>query len=96
MTEVEERSKSNTKRIDKLEATTEAIGRLATSMELMASEQKHQTEAMTGIKADVAKLDSKVETIEQKPAKRWDSVVEKSILVVITAVITYILSQNGL
>ena len=96
MTDVENRSRSNTHRIDKLEASTEAIGRLATSMEVMVAEQKHQTEAMSGIKADVAKLDSKVETIEQKPAKRWDNLVEKIILVIATAFVTYLLSQNGL
>ena len=96
LTEVEERSKSNTHRIDNLEKSTEAINRLATSMEVMASEQKHQTTAMAKIETDVAKLDSKVETIEQKPAKRWEAVVEKIILIVLTAVITWILSKIGL
>ena len=40
LTAVEERSKSNTKRIDKLEESTEAISRLATSMEVMANKQE--------------------------------------------------------
>lgn len=96
LTEVEDRSKSNTKRLDKLERETEAINRLATSMEVMVTEQKHQTSDMADIKKDVAKLDAKVESIEQKPAKRWDSVVEKTILIVLTAVITWLLSKIGL
>ena len=37
LTQVEQRSKSNTHRLEKLEASTEAISRLATSMEVMAS-----------------------------------------------------------
>ena len=96
LTEVEERSKSNTHRIDKLEKDTEAINRLATSMELMASEQKHQTEAMTEIKTDVARLDSKVETIEQKPAKRWDGLVDKILVAIATLIIGYIFGKIGI
>ena len=54
----------------------------------MATEQKHQTTAMAEIKADVAKLDAKVETIEQKPAKRWDGMVEKIIYGIVGALVT--------
>ena len=37
LTQVEQRSKSNTHRLEKLEASTEAINRLATSMEVMVN-----------------------------------------------------------
>ena len=40
LTAVEERSKSNSHRLDKVEASTAAINRLATSMEVMASRQE--------------------------------------------------------
>lgn len=96
LTEVEERAKSNTHRLDKLEASTEAINRLATSMEVMVTEQKHQTSDMAEIKKDVAKLDSKVETIEQKPGKRWDGLVDKIIWAIVGAFIAYALAQIGL
>ena len=43
LAETEARSKSNTHRLDHLEKSTEAINRLATSVEVMAKEQKHQT-----------------------------------------------------
>ena len=39
LTETEQRSKSNTKRIDKLEESTEAINSLAKSMERMSERQ---------------------------------------------------------
>lgn len=79
LAEVDSRSKSNTHRINELSTQIEAVNRLATAVEVMATEQRHQTTAMEEIKADVAKLDAKVETIEQKPAKRWDGMVEKII-----------------
>ena len=87
MAEVDARSKSNTHRIDALSEKIDAVNRLATAVEVMATEQKHQTTAMAEIKADVAKLDAKVETIEQKPAKRWDGMVEKIIYGVIGALV---------
>lgn len=96
LTEVEERSKSNTHRINKLEKDTEAINRLATSMEVMVTEQKHQTAAMTDIKTNVATLDAKVEAIEQKPVKRWEGVLEKIILTIVGIVIGAIFAKFGL
>ncbi|MBP3577715.1 MAG: hypothetical protein J6K15_06360 [Lachnospiraceae bacterium] len=94
--EVEHRSESNTRRIEKLELQTEALEKLATSVELLVAEQRHQTEAMLEIKSDVSKLDAKVETLESKPAKRWESVIEKIILALVGAVVGYFLVKLGL
>ena len=96
MAEVEHRAKSNTRRIEKLEVSTEALEKLATSVELLVAEQRHQTEAMLDIKSDVAKLDQKVETLEKKPAKRWEGIVEKIILTVVGAIIGYLMIRVGL
>ena len=89
LTAVEERSKSNTKRIDKLEESTEAINRLATSMEVMAERQEQVVDS-------VDKLDGKVTALEQKPAKRWDGIVDKLIWAVLGALVAFVLSQIGL
>lgn len=88
LAEVDQRSKSNTHRIDELSGQIDAVNRLATAVEVMATEQRHQTAAMTEIKADVAKLDSKVETIEQKPAKRWDGMMDKILYGLIGALVS--------
>ena len=96
MAETDHRARSNTRRIEKLETSTEALEKLATSVEILVNEQKHQTQAMMDIKSDVAKLDQKVETLEHKPGKRWESIVEKVILTVVGAVIGYILVKLGL
>jgi hypothetical protein len=89
LTEVEQRSKSNTKRLDKLEESTEAINRLATSMEVMVEKQGQVAET-------VEKLDGKVTALETKPVKRVDSLVDKIIWAVCAAVITFILARLGL
>lgn len=96
LAEVEHRAKSNTRRIDKLEQQTEAIQSLALSVEVMVKEQSHQTEAIKRIEQNVEKLDIKVDVLEQKPAKRWDGVVEKIIMLIVAAVIGFLLSKIGL
>ena len=77
LAEVDSRSKSNTHRINELSEQIDAVNRLATAVEVMATEQKHQTEAVASIKQSVSDLDAKVEAIERKPGKRWDGIVEK-------------------
>lgn len=79
LAEVDARSKSNTHRLDELGEKVDVLNRLTTAIEVMAAEQKHQGETMAEIKNDVTALDKKVEAIEQKPAKRWDGMVEKVI-----------------
>lgn len=96
ISDTEHRAKSNTRRIEKLELQTEALEKLATSVELLVAEQRHQTEAMMDIKSDVAKLDQAVETLKSKPAKRWESIVEKVILTFVGAVIGYVMVKIGL
>ena len=89
LTEVEQRSISNTHRLDRLEESTEAINRLATSMEVMANRQEQVVET-------VSKLDAKVTLLEEKPAKRWDSLVDKIVWAIAAAYIGFVLAQLGL
>lgn len=96
ITMLEERTKSHMRRIEKLELQTEAIQSIATSVEVMVQEQKHQTETMMELKTDVASLDKKVETLEQKPVAKWENAVRTILNLVIGAVVALILSQIGL
>ena len=89
LTAVEERAKSNSHRLDKVEASTEARTRLATSMEVMANKQEQVADT-------VDRLDGKVTALEGKPGKRWDNLVEKLIWAVVAAVAGFFLAQIGL
>lgn len=89
LTAVEDRAKSNQRRIEKLEASTQALNRMASSMEVMAEKQERVAEA-------VDKLDGKVTALESKPAKRWDDLTNKLFLVVATALVTWLLGRAGL
>lgn len=89
LTAVEDRSKSNTKRLDKLEESTEAINRMAISIEKMATKQDTMNTSIT-------KLTTDVETLKAEPGKRWKFVVEKAIYFVVAAVVGFILAKVGL
>lgn len=86
---VEDRARSNTKRLDALEKTTAAINDLAASMKVMVTKQ----DAMN---ASVAKLTTDVETLKAEPGKRWKFVVEKAIYFVVAAVVGFALAHVGL
>lgn len=89
LSETEARSKSNTKRIDELEQTTNTIQQLATSVAVMAEQMK----TMNG---SIAKLTGKVEAMEAEPGKKWRFVVEKTLYFVVAAVVGFALANIGL
>lgn len=89
LTEVEQRSRSNTKRLDEMKETVNAINRMAISVEKMAIKQ----DAMNG---SINKLTTDVETLKAEPGKRWKFVVEKAIYFLVGAVLTYIFAKVGL
>lgn len=94
--EIDQRSRSNTHRLDKMEATVDTLRRLTAAVEIMASEQKHQSETMTEIKTDMTALGQKVDTIEKKPGKRWEAVVGQVVSLVIAAVVGAVLARLGM
>ena len=89
LTEAEQRSKSNTHRIEKLEEVTAAINKMAISVEKMAFKQ----DAMN---VSINKLTTDVETIKAEPGKRWKFVVEKAIYFVVAAIMGFILAKFGM
>ena len=89
VTEVEERSKSNTKRIDKMEKRQDNLEKLVETVGEIKVEMKHNRSDLDEIKTDV-------KTLTGKGSKRWDSVTEKVIMLVIAAVVGYMLKHLGL
>lgn len=86
---IEQRCKSNTHRLDKVEERQDNLDSLVASVAVMAQEQEH-------IKDDVTEIKSDVKTLAEKPGKRWDSLVEKLIWAVVAAVVGFLLAQVGL
>lgn len=88
VTALEERVSSNTRRIGMLEQGQKSLERLATAVEVLATKQE-------GVAESVAKLDRKIDALESRPAKRWESLVDKILLVLAGAFATFLLTQGG-
>lgn len=89
LADAENRAKSNTRRIEKLEKVVDAINKLATSVQVMATKQD-------GMAESIQTLTSTVEEIKEKPAKRAEAIWEKIILVIVGALVGVILAHFGL
>jgi len=96
LTSLEQRCKSNGHRLEHLEKQQEAIHSLAASIQVMASEQKHQTETINTVREDVSRLDGKVDALEMKPGKRWEGLVDKLIWGVAGAILAFLLARAGI
>ena len=74
LTEVEQRSRSNTHQIEELKESTKILSSLALSVEKLAVKQEYTNESIDGIRKDL-------DDIKGTPARRW----EKFVVALITA-----------
>lgn len=88
ITAVEDRSKSNSKRLDEVERRQDNLDKLATSVEVLAMRE-------AAVESDVKEIKSDVKAIAAKPGKRWDGLVDKLVLIAATAFVTWLLTQAG-
>lgn len=88
MTAVEDRAKSNTKRLDRMEKVQKTLTELVQSVATIAQKQVDMDTDMKELKADIKQL-------TDKPAKRWDTVVEKVLVTLIAALVGWLLWRLG-
>lgn len=86
ITENEQRSKSNTRRIESLERDHGTLNRLVTSVEVIATN-------MTNMNEKLCKIDSKVEQLEAVPSEKWKTFASCAVSAVISAVITFLVHK---
>lgn len=89
LTEVESRSKSNTKRLDDMEKRQDNLDELVSTVKVLAVREEN-------VENDIKEIKTDVKSLTGKPGKRWDSIVEKVIWTVLAALIAFLLSRIGL
>ena len=80
LTENEQRAKSNTHRIDKLEPIVNEIHTMSETMVRLVSEVQHTNE-------NVSKIKEKVEVLESKPSARMEQIKTAIIAAIASAII---------
>ena len=89
LTEVEERAKSNSHRIDEMEKRQDNLDELVGTVKVLAVREEN-------VENDVKEIKNDVKTLTNKPAQRWDGMVDKIIMMVVAAVVGFILAKMGL
>ena len=83
------RCKSNTHRINDLEADNKALHQLATSVEVLATKQETIEENVNEIKTDVKSL-------KALPGSRREGLIKTAVTTIVAALVGYALALAGL
>ena len=87
--QTEDRSVRNEGRIKQLEEDQKALMDLTTSVRELAVDQAN-------MKKDIGEIKTDVRALTDKPAKRWDNLVDKIVWAIAAAVVAYLLAGAGL
>lgn len=88
LTEVESRSKSNTKRLDDMEKRQDNLDDLVSTVKVLADREKR-------VEDDVKEIKTSVNELKDKPVKRFDGIVDKIIFTVVGGIVGYVLIKLG-
>ena len=88
LTEIEERSKSNSHRIDSLEKRQDNLDELVGTVKVLAVREEN-------VETDVKEIKSDVKSLTGKSGKLWDGMIEKIIMIIVAAVVGFILAKIG-
>lgn len=89
LTEVETRSKSNSHRLDEVEKRQDNLDELVSTVKVLAVREEN-------VENDVKEIKIDVKSLTDKPGKRWDSLVDKIIMVIAAAIVGFFLAKFGL
>ena len=84
-----ERVKTLFTHVEKQDKLIETVNKLALSLHGMVKQMENVEGTVNDLREDVTE-------IKQKPAKRWDSIVEKALMLVVGALVGLILTRLGL
>lgn len=89
LTVVEDRTKSNTHRIDELEKRQDNLDKLVSTVEVLAVREQN-------VENDVKEIKTDVKSLTNKPAERWNGMVDKIIYAVVAAFVGFLLAKFGM
>lgn len=92
LTEVEQRARSNTHRLDKLEPIVDEIHTMSNTMVKLVEEVKHTNEAVGSMNQKVDRIDSRVDDMERAPGKEWSNAKRTVFNTVVGAVIGFLIA----
>lgn len=89
LTEVEQRSKSNSYRLEEVERRQDNLDKLVSTVEVLAVKE-------TNVENDVKEIKSDVKSLAQKPAQRWEMLVLEIIKLLTALFVGFLAAKQGL
>ena len=89
LVKVEDRAQSNTHRIDELEKRQDNLDELVGTVKVLAVREE-------SVENDVKEIKADVKSLTEKPAKKYDNLVDKIIYLIVAAVVGFLLAKIGL
>lgn len=87
--EIDQRSKSNTHRINDLEEDNRALHTLATSVEVLATKQE-------AIEINVQEIKTDVKALKAVPGSKWEALVKAVVTAIVGALVGFALAHAGI
>ena len=89
LTDVENRARSNSHRIDEIEKRQDNLDELVSTVKVLAVREEN-------VENDVKEIKNDVKGLTGKAGQRWDSLVDKIILTIAAAIVGFVLAQIGM
>ena len=93
LTATEDREKSNTRRIEKLEKVVDVIHEMSRTMVKLVEQMKTTNEKVSSTNESVRKLETKVDAIQSEPAEAHKQLKKTITTSIVTAVIGAIIGS---
>ena len=92
LTDVENRARSNTHRLDKLEPIVDEIHTMSNTMVQLVQEVKHTNETVNNLNVKVDRMDIRVDDMEKAPAKEWSSMKRTIFNTILGAIVGFFIA----
>ena len=89
LTVVEDRSKSNSKRLDDMEKRQDDLDDLVSTVKVLVVREE-------AVETDVKEIKKDVKTLTSKPAQKWDKLIDTILFTIVGALLGFILANIGL
>lgn len=94
--ETEQRSKSNSHRLDRLEGKVEDLSGIVATLQVFDQRMDNLEQGEKETREEVKGLRGDIQELMQKPAKRWESIVAAAIGAVVAGLIAFVFFKLGL
>ena len=88
LTEAMDLAKHNAQRLDDVEKRQDDLDELVSTVKVLAVREE-------AVESDVKEIKSDVKSLTNKPAQRWDNLVDKIVWAIAAAVVGFIMAKIG-